>query len=48
LEGKQKFNQNRSVEDRLGVIEGLRALKDERKEQVAALMEGLESQRNPL
>jgi transcriptional regulator len=26
LEGKQKFNQNRSLEDRLGVIEGLRAL----------------------
>ena len=26
LEGKQKFNQNRSVEDRLGVIEGLREL----------------------
>ena len=48
LKGKQKFNQNRSVEDRLGVIEGLRELQDERKEQVAALMEGLESQQNPL
>jgi transcriptional regulator len=48
LEGKQKFNQNRSVEDRLGVIEGLRALQDERKEQVADLMQGIESQRNPL
>jgi transcriptional regulator len=48
LEGKQKFNQNRSVEDRLGVIEGLLELQDERKRQVAQLMEGLESQRNPL
>jgi transcriptional regulator len=48
LEGKQKFNQNRSVEDRMGVIEGLLELQDERKRQVAELMEGLESQRNPL
>ena len=48
LEGKQKFNQNRSVEDRLGVIEGLRELEDERKIQVAELMEGIESHRNPL
>jgi transcriptional regulator len=48
LEGKQKFNQNRSTEDRLGVIEGLLELQDERKRQVAELMEGLESQRNPL
>lgn len=43
LEGKQKFNQNRSAEDRLGVIEGLLELQDERKRQVAELMEGLES-----
>lgn len=48
LEGKQKFNQNRPVEDRLGVIEGLLELQDERKRQVAELMEGLESQRDPL
>jgi transcriptional regulator len=48
LEGKQKFNQNRSTEDRLGVIEGLLELQDERKRQVAELMDGLESQRNPL
>jgi transcriptional regulator len=48
LEGKQKFNQNRSVEDRRGVIEGLRELEEERKLQVAELMEGLESLRNPL
>jgi transcriptional regulator len=48
LEGKQKFNQNRSAEDRLGVIEGLLELQDERKRQVAELMEGLESQAKPL
>jgi transcriptional regulator len=48
LEGKQKFNQNRSVEDRLGVIEGLRELEDERKTKVAELMEGIESQLKPL
>jgi transcriptional regulator len=45
LEGKQKFNQNRSREDRLGVIEGLRGLEDERKTQVAELMEEIESHR---
>jgi transcriptional regulator len=45
LEGKQKFNQNRSAEDRAGVIEGLRGLHDERKTQVAELMENIESQR---
>ena len=43
LEGKQKFNQNRSGEDRIGVIEGLRGLGDERKTQVAELMEEIES-----
>jgi transcriptional regulator len=48
LEGKQKFNQNRSVEDRLGVIQGLRELEDERKTQVAELMEGIESRIKPL
>jgi transcriptional regulator len=45
LEGKQKFNQNRSREDREGVIAGLRELKDPRKTQVAELMEEIESQR---
>ena len=45
LEGKQKFNQNRSQEDRMGVIEGLRELGDERKTQVAELMEEIESRR---
>jgi transcriptional regulator len=48
LEGKQKFNQNRSVEDRLGVIQGLRELEDERKTRVAELMEGIESRLKPL
>jgi transcriptional regulator len=47
LEGKEKFNQNRSVEDRMGVIEGLRELGDERKTQVAELMEEIESRRGP-
>jgi transcriptional regulator len=47
LEGKQKFNQNRSQEDRLGVIEGLRELGDERKTEVAELMEEIESRRAP-
>jgi transcriptional regulator len=42
IEGKRKFNQNRSIEDRRGVIAGLRALDDPRKAQVAELMEALE------
>lgn len=47
LEGKQKFNQNRSSEDRAGVVSGLRALGDERKTQVAEFMEEIESRRDP-
>jgi transcriptional regulator len=47
LEGKQKFNQNRSVEDRTGVIEGLRELGTEQKAKVAKLMEEIESRRGP-
>jgi transcriptional regulator len=47
LEGKQKFNQNRAAEDRLGVIEGLRKLGEERKTEVAELMEEIESRRGP-
>ena len=42
LEGKQKFNQNRSVEDRRGVIEGLN---QQGKTEVAELMEEIESRR---
>ena len=45
LEGKQKFNQNRSIEDRRGVIEGLHELNNERKTQVAELMQEIESRR---
>jgi transcriptional regulator len=45
LEGKQKFNQNRSLEDRKGVIAGLRGLEDPRKTEVADLMEAIESRR---
>jgi transcriptional regulator len=45
IEGKQKFNQNRSLEDRTGVIQGLHELADSRKDQVADLMEEIESRR---
>jgi transcriptional regulator len=48
LEGKEKFNQNRSAEDRQGVIAGLRGLDDPRKTQVAELMEKIESTRKDL
>ena len=47
LEGKQKFNQNRSAEDRQGVMDGLRALGEERKTQVAELMQEIESRLQP-
>jgi transcriptional regulator len=42
LEGKQKFNQNRSAEDRQGVMEGLR---EQGKPDVAELMQQIESRR---
>jgi transcriptional regulator len=42
IEAKQKFNQNRSPEDRAGVIRGLRDLNDPRKTEVADLMTELE------
>ncbi|WP_117300769.1 FMN-binding negative transcriptional regulator [Paracidobacterium acidisoli] len=47
IEGKRKFNQNRSAEDRQGVIRGLRELGaqgDTRKTEVADLMENIESE----
>jgi transcriptional regulator len=47
IEGKRKFNQNRSAEDRAGVIDGLRALNDPRKTEVADLMQEIESKRKP-
>jgi transcriptional regulator len=43
IEGKRKFNQNRSAADRAGVIQGLRDLGDDQKNQVADLMEQIES-----
>ena len=42
LEGKRKFNQNRSLEDRQGVMEGLR---QQGKSDVADLMQEIESSR---
>ncbi len=45
MDGKQKFNQNRSAADRGGVVAGLRALGEERKTRVADLMEDLEARR---
>jgi transcriptional regulator len=47
LEGKRKFNQNRSAADRLGVLQGLRALGDDQKKVVADLMEQIESSHIP-
>ncbi len=41
IEGKRKFNQNRSAADQAGVIQGLRSLNDPQKTEVAAFMEGL-------
>ena len=45
IEGKLKFNQNRSAEDRAGVIHALRDLNDPHKTEVADLMTSLESSR---
>lgn len=42
IEGKHKFNQNRSAKDRNGVICGLRAMTDPQKDCVAAWMEEIE------
>lgn len=47
IEGKRKFNQNRSAEDRTGVIRGLRALNKPDKTEVANLMQQIESTRKP-
>jgi transcriptional regulator len=41
IEGKRKFNQNRSTADQAGVIEGLRSLNDPTKSAVADFMQGL-------
>ena len=47
IEGKRKFNQNRSDEDRTGVIQGLRSLNQPTKSAVADLMEQIEATRKP-
>jgi transcriptional regulator len=41
LEGKRKFNQNRSTADQAGVVEGLRSLNDPTKSAVADFMEDI-------
>ena len=46
IEGKEKFNQNRSAEDRAGVISALRASSNERKRRAADFMEQLECRRS--
>jgi len=45
LEGKLKFNQNRSAEDRQGVIHALQKSSGDKDRQVAVLMERLEADR---
>ncbi|MDE3103698.1 MAG: FMN-binding negative transcriptional regulator [Acidobacteriota bacterium] len=45
LEAKRKYNQNRSAEDRAGVIAGLRASDDPAKAAVASLMQQLDDRR---
>jgi transcriptional regulator len=41
LEGKRKFNQNRSAADQTGVVQGLRSLNDPTKSAVANFMEDI-------
>ena len=48
LEGKQKFNQNRSAADRAGVIAGLRQQGEEGKTRIAEFMEEIEGRRGTL
>jgi len=47
LEGKRKFNQNRSTADQSGVITGLRSLNDPAKSQVADFMQSITQQTKP-
>jgi transcriptional regulator len=47
LEGKRKFNQNRSAADQYGVVQGLRALNDPAKSQVADFMQSITQQTKP-
>ncbi|MGA8938454.1 MAG: FMN-binding negative transcriptional regulator [Acidobacteriaceae bacterium] len=47
LEGKRKFNQNRSTADQTGVIQGLRSLNDPTKSAVADFMEDITAHPKP-
>ena len=46
IEGKHKFNQNRSAQDRSGVISGLRESNIDQKNEVASFMEEIVFKRN--
>ena len=47
LEGKRKFNQNRSAADQSGVITGLRSLRDPAKSSIADFMESITQPTKP-
>ena len=47
IEGKRKFNQNRSAADQAGVVEGLRSLNDPTKSAVADFMQSLTEKSKP-
>ena len=47
IEGKRKFNQNRSTTDQTGVIQGLRSLNDPTKSAVADFMQALTEKSKP-
>jgi transcriptional regulator len=47
LEGKRKFNQNRSAADQSGVVQGLRSLNDPTKSAVADFMQSLTEKSKP-
>ncbi|MGA7158484.1 MAG: FMN-binding negative transcriptional regulator [Acidobacteriaceae bacterium] len=47
LEGKRKFNQNRSAADQAGVVAGLRSLNDPTKSSVADYMESITARLKP-
>ena len=48
IEGKRKFNQNRSADDRAGVIQGLRNSGGDQNNRVADLMQQIESTQKPV
>jgi transcriptional regulator len=47
IEGKRKFNQNRSAADQAGVVQGLRSLNDPTKSHVADFMQSLTEKSKP-